>query len=342
MVDSMLQGIIYDLTKDCGENVVDAGLISITANRFTSNGQSQVASYDAKDLKYIFEYESNKGYYDDNLDPSWIVFDFKERKISVSKYTIKFGYETRNYVQKWQLQGSNDNDSWTIIDNRESETKKHSNFEIEQYTSNNDQTTQFRYIRLYVKTRCWSEYNVIALTSIEFFGECPPLVPPKELRHFLSFKALDGKLVNDSIGLVWLEGSTFTSLLKRGLYTFSAISYSGYSLIEGIIRLFTSKECEIVAPTTSSVATTVTIGGNVIISAPSSSNTKPIIHSSLMKPNYTENYYSTYKSVLHLPNIANGRVFISFISIPENFGKGNACIKNTIPLSAIAEFAITQ
>ena len=37
MVDSRLQGVIYSLAQECGENVVDSGLVSVSANKFTLN-----------------------------------------------------------------------------------------------------------------------------------------------------------------------------------------------------------------------------------------------------------------------------------------------------------------
>ena len=220
MADSRLQGVIYSLTQECGENVVDSGLVSVSANKFTLNGNLYYSDYDAKDLKYLFEYESNKGYYDDNTAPSLIIFDFKERKICVNKYTIHFGFLNlpSGRPQKWLLHGSNDNDTWTLIDDREKETKEHSDFEIEQYTPQSDTTTKFRFIRILISTHeyFWGDYSVFALTSIEFFDESL-LNPPEELPHSISFQGTNGKFVNDSIGSVLLEGGTFTSILKRGI-----------------------------------------------------------------------------------------------------------------------------
>ena len=84
-----------------------------------------------KNLKILFEYDSNLGYYSDcdTSDASWVLFDFKERPISVSKYTIKFGAGTWD-TQKFKLQGSNDKQTWATIDNRKSDSTKHDDFSI--------------------------------------------------------------------------------------------------------------------------------------------------------------------------------------------------------------------
>ena len=326
------------MTQECGQNVVDAGLVSIHANRFTLNAPY---GYNAKDLKYLFEYESSLGYYDNDMPPSWIIFDFKERKISVNKYTIHFGQVFQDTKERWILHGSNDNETWTLIDDREKETKIHSEFEIEQYTSQNDPTTQFRFIRIMIRSGfCWGGASQFALTSIEFFGKLY-FIPPEELPHSISFQGSDGKYVNDSVGSLWLEGGIFTSFLKRGFYKFSVFSYSGFTFIEGIKKLLTRKKCEVIAPKTDGTNTTVKIENDVLISAPSSSSEDPFIHSSLFKARTTKNFYLTYKNVLHLGDMKEGRVFISYTPFLSDLDPDKPSTKNKVPLAAIAALAMT-
>ena len=317
MSDSRFQGIIYSLTQQCGSNPVDAGIIEITASSFTS--YSNYDSYTKNDLRYIVDYDSDQGYYSGDNSPNWVLFDFKKNEISVNKYTIKFGYYTKYYNQKFLLQGSNDNQTWATIDNRESDSTKHTDFEIQEYTSNGDATTKFRFIRIYVSDACWfwTGNARIGLTSIEFFGEYTPLVPPQELPHSLSFKGTDGKCVNDSVGIVLLQGDRFTSILKRGIYMFSAFSNSGNTFVEGILKLLKPKECEVDAPTTIGSNTTVKLDDDILISAPSSANTEPFIHSSLHKASFIKNFYSTYSRVLRMEKLESGRVVISYSPLPS-------------------------
>jgi hypothetical protein len=307
-MDSRLQGLICGLTQRYGRNVVDAGLVAITANYYSATTYPE---YNAKDPKYVFEYESNLGYYDSNNYPSWIKFDFKNKKYNIKKYTIQFGYgNIQNYVQRWLIEGSNDDSTWTIIDNRDSETKKHSNFEIEQYVSRNNPNTEFRYIRLYVKN-CWAGQAWIALTSIEFFTDSQyPEVAPPELPHKFSFIASTGKYVNDSLGTAILEGDNFTATLDKGIYTFSVWSYSGTSFAEGVLRIYSPKRCTVNASSTSGYNTTVSIESEIIINAPYSTQITPFIHHSLTNTHYVQNYFYNYSYFVAIDKNQKGRVVV--------------------------------
>ena len=159
-------GIIHSLGMANNGNPADKKLVGISANCFTRENHD---SYQG-DLKYLFDYEDRRGFYDDHYFASLVTFDFKDKKASVNKYTIQFGCNVSKNVQKWVIEGSDDMKEWKLIDNRYSETKKHEDFETEVYLSQNDPSTKFKYIRLLV-TEPWANNSRLALTSIDFYGE---------------------------------------------------------------------------------------------------------------------------------------------------------------------------
>ena len=339
MVDSRLQGIIYQLTQQYGKNVVDAGLVTITSNHYSA---SKYSNYNAKDPKYVFEYESQLGFYDDNNHPSWIKFDFNNKKYNVKKYTIQFGYDitqSTTYPQKWLLQGSNDDSSWVTIDNRESETKNHANFEIEQYSSQNDPNTEFRYIRLYLEN-FWAENTWISLNAIEFFGESKSLTQTNELPHQLSFKGLSGKFVNDSLGFAFLEGDKFNGTLVKGVYSLSAWSFSATTFIEAVLKITRPMQCTIEAPYMPGYDTTISIDSELIIKAPYSIEITPFAHSSLRKVNYTQNFYYYYSNFLMINENQKGRVVVGYSPIIQSINISPCYRKDPVSFSSVIVFLL--
>ena len=147
-------------------NAIDKKLVGISANCYSLGTHYSYQN----NLNYLFEYENRRGYYDNHYLVSLVTFDFKGAKASVNKYSIQFGYNVNQNIQKWIIEGSNDMKEWTLIDNRYSETKKHTDFETEVYISQNDPISKFKYIRIVVKDP-WASNARIALTSIEFYGD---------------------------------------------------------------------------------------------------------------------------------------------------------------------------
>ena len=104
-VDPKLRGIIYELTQQHGGNVHDLGIITISA--LHTHETRYGSTINGGHPKYVADLSTDIGWYDTNAAPSWICFDFKT-SIRITKYSIKFGYFSYNYVQKWLLEGSND------------------------------------------------------------------------------------------------------------------------------------------------------------------------------------------------------------------------------------------
>jgi hypothetical protein len=157
---SSFSGLICHLCSECFGNVHEKGLVNITCSSSQHNNCWQLVNYDWNDYFYT-KNESN----------SWIQFDFKDRLVSVTHYALKSDGHFCGHLLEWILSGSNDGNSWTIVDSRKTEelngkylTKL---FECDTKSS----VVQFyRYIRLTQTGKNSSGRDFLQLGNIEFFG----------------------------------------------------------------------------------------------------------------------------------------------------------------------------
>jgi hypothetical protein len=151
-------GIVSWLTRKCGGNVHKHGVVSITASSSYRHDCCQVADYNWHDY-----------WYSRNQANSWIQFDFKHRQVSVTNYSIKSDGTSCNHLLHWSLQGSNDGQSWTVLDQRDTQDLN-DNYIVQSYECGSHQSSQFQFIRLIQTGPNSSNYNHLMLANLEFFG----------------------------------------------------------------------------------------------------------------------------------------------------------------------------
>jgi hypothetical protein len=153
-------GIISHLTRECGGNVHTRGIVSITASSNYYNQCYQVADYDWCNYWYSND-ETN----------SWIQFDFKHRQVSLTNYTIRSDKAGCYHPLQWSLAGSNDERSWTTLDQRNTQDLNGDNrvksFDCKSLQSS---TSSFRFLRLTQTGANSSDANYLLLANLEFFG----------------------------------------------------------------------------------------------------------------------------------------------------------------------------
>jgi hypothetical protein len=151
-------GIIASLTRECGGNVHTQKVVSITASSNYSNQCYQVADYSWS--SYWFSYsEAN----------SWIQFDFKDRRISVTNYSIKSDGNGGSHLQQWSIEGSNDFLSWILLDERNTH-ELNGNYVVKSYECESDQSSFFPFIRLTQTGTNSSNNNYLMRGNVEFFA----------------------------------------------------------------------------------------------------------------------------------------------------------------------------
>jgi hypothetical protein len=151
-------GIIASLTRECGGNVHTRGIVSITTTGNCRNRCYQVADYDWGD--YWYGYDNSA---------AWIQFDFKDRLVSVRDYSIKSDGNAGCHLLRWKLEGSNDGDSWTLLDQRNTQDLNGSRV-VKSYECEPSQSAVYRFVRLTQTGPNSSNDRHLMLSNIEFFG----------------------------------------------------------------------------------------------------------------------------------------------------------------------------
>jgi hypothetical protein len=153
-------GIIDHLTKKCGGNVHEKGVVNITASRPGGvNDCSRVVNYGAVD-----------GFWHSlDVPDSWICFDFKEKSVSLQHYTVKSESIMGYFCVQWELEGSNDGKTWRSLDSRNT-TDLYDKATKTYRCSDSVANEFFSFIRMRQTERNSRGDNRFPLCNLEFFG----------------------------------------------------------------------------------------------------------------------------------------------------------------------------
>lgn len=165
--NNRFKGIITKLGRGDPSNVNKEKIIDVS---FSYNGNLQ------QHQANLFDFNDDKKYFHSEDKPnSWVCYDFKERKVKLSHYSIRshgVSGKTNNRMKTWVIEGSNDNNKWEIIDKRENEesvvdVSASNTFKINENTPTND---FYRYIRIRQTAVNSNNNNYLVLPMMEFFG----------------------------------------------------------------------------------------------------------------------------------------------------------------------------
>lgn len=106
------EGIISHLSKECGGNVHDKKVVEITASSIYKD------EYLAKNVSYFND--NNHLFFSDNKENSWLLYDFKNRKVRPTGYTIRSRPRNKesSHPRSWIVEGSNDKVRWKTLDSQ--------------------------------------------------------------------------------------------------------------------------------------------------------------------------------------------------------------------------------
>ncbi|KAK8847921.1 hypothetical protein M9Y10_018969 [Tritrichomonas musculus] len=169
-----LNGIIRNLTNLTGGNVSDNGCVIATAStEYASNWRAR----NAVDLDKDNYFCSN------SIPNSWILYDFVDKKVQPTYYTIKSEPTRPDYahLSTWLVEGSNtayDND-WKILDSRKGVTSLNGKsivctFKIQTKLEKNE---YFRYLRIKQTGPSICNNHYMTMSALEYFGNL--LLPDK-------------------------------------------------------------------------------------------------------------------------------------------------------------------
>jgi hypothetical protein len=135
-----LKGIIHHLTLECGGNVHDRGVVSITADRPYGGNPIYAA-------KNIADLEADSHFDCANAEDMWVCYDFKNMKVVLTDYSIRSGYNaTHQNLSSWLIEVSTDGQHWTEADRRENREELHAQHVVRSFVLSRPAVG--RYVRL--------------------------------------------------------------------------------------------------------------------------------------------------------------------------------------------------
>ena len=159
---SPLQGIIAYLTQMAGGNVHEKDVVQVTA--------SSVASTCPSSLKNAVELDTDSDFCTENQPGSWICYDFKERRVSPTSYSIR-SHRDLTRPKSWKIEVSNDGSSWICVDHRENSCDLLGNgFVTHNFSISTTPGGTFRFLRLSLTGENHNGSNRLDVTALEIFG----------------------------------------------------------------------------------------------------------------------------------------------------------------------------
>lgn len=167
-----LSGIISCIRQMTGEilNGNDIIRMSSGGTQDPNHPLTNIVKYDADHIdnyfyNFLMPIKSNDG---------WIEFDFLNRKVQITSYTIRTNmyYQFYYHPKTWKIIGSNDHLKWDLIDIQNDREEMNGVSKQNRYTCNRNNCNFYQYIR-FVQIENWgdkSNKGFIYLSCIEFFG----------------------------------------------------------------------------------------------------------------------------------------------------------------------------
>ena len=158
----LLDGIIAQLTRECGGNVHEKGLVIVTA----SGGSKLENVVDLGSDSYFGNFLS--------ILNSWICYDFRVRRVTPTSYSIRsYGGGTDGpHPRSWVLEVSNDGSegSWAVVDSRENNTDLNDKSVTRNFALSAPRSRAFRFVRLRLTGKNHAGFDYLWICSLELFG----------------------------------------------------------------------------------------------------------------------------------------------------------------------------
>jgi hypothetical protein len=157
-----LDGIIAHLTRRCGGNAADRGVVAVTAS--SVNSQTNAA-------KNVLNLTGQTRYGSKRAPGQWICIDFKDSEVAVAHYSIRSQFNAgvdAFHPKSWVLEGSMDGSVWTEFDaQRDNSQLNGQNLTATWATK---RSKNVRYVRLRQTGPNHARNDEMWLSGIELFG----------------------------------------------------------------------------------------------------------------------------------------------------------------------------
>lgn len=165
--EHFLDGIISQLTKECGGSVHEKGIVEVTASSEESDS--------CRKAKNAVLFNDTKNWFcSKSIKNSWLRYDFKNKKVRPTHYAIKskpYGPGDR-HPQHWVIEGSNSGEDWKVLDTQKDVKSLNDNsvtcaFEIQEKLGKNE---FYRFLRIRQTGLNACNSNWLGFSCLEFFG----------------------------------------------------------------------------------------------------------------------------------------------------------------------------
>jgi hypothetical protein len=155
--DGCLHGIIAHLTRECGGNVHDRGIVDVS-EKSPASGCPPKNAADLQSETYISS---------PNAPGQWLCYDFKSRRVTPSHYSIRC-LSSSYHLRSWVLEGSVDGSSWRALDDQANNATMTPTHQIGTFSI--PHSFQCRFIRLRQTGKTADGSDHLVLFAFEIFG----------------------------------------------------------------------------------------------------------------------------------------------------------------------------
>lgn len=130
------------------------------------------SSFNYGDPQNLIHFDNNDFFGTGNKSNSWICFEFTNKKIIPTNYTIKSCDYGENWIhpRSWVVEGSENSENWEKLDEQnDCSYLKGSNL-IHTFPIQNSDHHEFKYIRIRQTGFNWKKNNCLYFNTIEFYG----------------------------------------------------------------------------------------------------------------------------------------------------------------------------
>ena len=157
-----LDGIIAYLTRACGGNVHDRGVVEVTGSSCWDS------KHQAKNVVDLGDVRANSYFYSQNEPNQWICCNFKRRFVAPTHYSIRV--DDSAYPHSWVLEVSNDGKSWKVVDRRDNNVDLAAKYAIRNFEITAPPLERFQFVRLRQTGTNDSGGNHFVVNALELFG----------------------------------------------------------------------------------------------------------------------------------------------------------------------------
>lgn len=164
-----LNGIFSYLEREFNDDLFQSGVLK-TASIPTSSTHGSVTDLLKYDSSHINDYFENQTVGEAQEANAWFEFDFCDRKVNITSYTIRSSNRSYVFLKTWKIVGSNDRKNWDTIYYKTDDSSLTGKRVQHRFDCNSNNQQYYRYIR-FIQESSWNTYTYnISLTCFELFG----------------------------------------------------------------------------------------------------------------------------------------------------------------------------